>query len=110
MIKPTAGSRTIIKSLHIPDHTYNGKNGNWQFLLSHSVNLDFLSAIGGSKMIFHSLTFARSRGTLRMLMNDKIMFDLFHFINSTKYCETKETICALYFITSSHFPTRVRYA
>ena len=44
-------------------------------------------------MIFHSLTFfaesARevyntSRGTLGMLMNDKIMFDCHYCINSTK--------------------------
>ena len=63
-------------------------------------------------MIFHSLTFARSpegsvenRGTLRMLMNDKIMFDRYYCINSTKHCENEENIGALYFITSSHFPT-----
>ena len=73
-------------------------------------------------MIFHSLTFARSRGkcrkprakpsrgTLRMLMNDKIMFDRYYCINSTKNCENEENIGALYFITSPHFPTRVRYA
>ena len=66
-------------------------------------------------MIFHSLTFARSRGklktegeargfqpsrgTLRMLMNDKIMFDRYYCINSTKTCENEENIGALYFIT-----------
>ena len=74
-------------------------------------------------MIFHSLTFARSqgkcckprtklevfntsRGTLRVLMNDKIMFDCYYCINS-KHCKIEENIGALYFITSSHFPTRV---
>ena len=45
-----------------------------------------------------------------MLMNDKIMFDRYYCINSTKHCETEENICALYFRTSPHFPTRVRYA
>ena len=54
--------------------------------------------------------FQPSRGTLRMLMNDKVMFDRYYCINSTKYCENEEKIGALYFITSSHFPTRVRYA
>ena len=51
-------------------------------------------------MIFHSLTFKPSQGTLRMLMNDKIMFDRYYFINSTKHCENKENICALYYVTS----------
>ena len=54
--------------------------------------------------------FQPSRGTLRMLMNDKIMFDRYYCINSTKHCENEENIGALYFITSPHFPTRVRYA
>ena len=54
--------------------------------------------------------FQPSRGTLRMLMNDKIMFDRYYCINSTKNCENEENIGALYFITSPHFPTRVRYA
>ena len=54
--------------------------------------------------------FQPSRGTLGMLMNDKIMFDRYYCINSTKYCENEENIGALYFITSAHFPTRVRYA
>ena len=54
--------------------------------------------------------FQPSRGTLRMLMNDRIMFDRYYCINSTKHCENEENIGALYFITSPHFPTRVRYA
>ena len=45
-----------------------------------------------------------------MLMNDKIMFDRYFCINSTKHSENEENIGALYFITSPHFPTRVRYA
>ena len=54
--------------------------------------------------------FQLSRGTLRMLMNDKIMFDRYYCINSTKNCENELSIGALCFITSPHFPTRVRYA
>ena len=54
--------------------------------------------------------FQPSRGTLRMLMNDKIMFDRYYCIKSTKHFENEENIGALYFITSPHFPTRVRYA
>ena len=54
--------------------------------------------------------FQPSRGTLRMLMNGKIMFDRYYCKNSTKHCENEENIGALYFITSPHFPTRVRYA
>ena len=45
-----------------------------------------------------------------MSMNEKIMFDRYYCINSTKHCENEENIGALYFITSPHFPTRVRYA
>ena len=44
-----------------------------------------------------------------MLMNDKIMFDRYYCMNSTQHCENEENIGALYFITSSHFPMRVRY-
>ena len=60
-------------------------------------------------MIFHSLTFAfalgfqPSRGTLRMLMNDKIMFERYYCINSTKNCENEDNIGALYFITHHIF-------
>ena len=45
-----------------------------------------------------------------MLMNDKIMFDHYYCINSTKHWENEENIGALYFIASPYFPTRVRYA
>ena len=48
-----------------------------------------------------ALGFQPSPGTLRMLMNDKIMFDC---INSTKHCENEEKLDTLYFITLSHFP------
>ena len=53
--------------------------------------------------------FQHFRGTLRKLMNEKIMFDRYYCINSAKHCENEENIGALYFITSSHFPTRVRF-
>ena len=49
------------------------------------------------------------RGTLRMLMNDKIMFDRYYCINSAKHCENKENNVTLYFITSSQYPTRGRF-
>ena len=41
-----------------------------------------------------------------MLMNEKIMFDRYYCINSTKHCKIEENIGTLYFITS-HFPMRV---
>ena len=53
--------------------------------------------------------FQPSRGTSRMLMIDKIMIDRYYCINSAKHCENEENICALDFITSSHFPMRVRF-
>ena len=51
--------------------------------------------------------FQPSRRTLWMLMNDKIMFDRYYCINSTKHCKNEENIVTLYFITSSHFPTEL---
>ena len=44
-----------------------------------------------------------------MLMNGNIMFDRCYCINSAKHIENEENIDALYFITSSHFPTRVPF-
>ena len=41
--------------------------------------------------------FQPSRGTLRMLLNDKIIFDRYYCINSAKHCENEENIGALYF-------------
>ena len=40
--------------------------------------------------------FQPSRGTLQMLMNDKIMFDRYYCINSAKHCENKENIGELF--------------
>ena len=63
---------------------------------------------GGIKHDFPFINI-RKVPTLRMLMNDKIMFDRYYCINSAKHCENEENIGALYLITSSHFPTRVRF-
>ena len=57
-----------------------------------------------------ALGFQPSQGTLRMLMNDKIMFDRYYCISSSKHCENEENIGALYFITSPQIPTQIRYA
>ena len=43
--------------------------------------------------------FQQSQGTLRMLMNDKILFDRYYCINSATHCENEENSGALYFIT-----------
>ena len=50
--------------------------------------------------------FQPSRGTLRMLMNNKLMFDRYYCIISTKTLQNEEIIGALYFTAISHFPTR----
>ena len=36
--------------------------------------------------------FQPSRGALRIVMNDRIMFDRFYCINSGKHCEMKKTL------------------
>ena len=50
-------------------------------------------------MIFHSITFARR----------KVLRDRYYCINSTKHYKNEENILALYFITTSHLPTGVRF-
>ena len=52
--------------------------------------------------------FHPSRGTLRMLMNDKIMFGRYYCINSANHCENEENIGALYFITFSYAITLLK--
>ena len=57
--------------------------------------------IKGSNMIFHSLTFPRSRvrcwkPRAKSWMNDKIMFDCYYCINSKETTENWENVCALY--------------
>ena len=68
-----------------------------------------IQLIEGSNIIFHSLTFTRSQGpegsvenpgVANVIMNDKIMFDCYYCINSTKHCKNEENIGTLYFITS----------
>ena len=81
-----------------------GIKHDFPFINIHKVPREVLKTEGEAR------GFQPSRGTLRMLMNDKIMFDRYYCINSTKHCENEENNCALYFITSQHFPTRVRYA
>ena len=45
--------------------------------------------------------FQPSRGTLRMLMNDKIMFDRYYCINSANHCKNKKTL-AHYILLPHH--------
>ena len=45
--------------------------------------------------------FQPSRETLQMLMNDKIMFDLYYCINSANHFKNEENIGSLNFITST---------
>ena len=55
--------------------------------------------------------FQPSRGALRMLMNDKTMFDRYYCINSRNQCENEESIGALYFfnlITFSYASTLLK--
>ena len=84
-------------------------------------------AIEGSNMIFHSLTFARShwgsvenrgeargfqpsRGTLRMLMNDKIMFVRYYCMNSAKIAKTRKHWRTIFYnlITFSYASTLLK--
>ena len=39
------------------------------------------------KTVGEARCFQPSRGTLRMLMNDKMMFDRYYCINSAKHCQ-----------------------
>ena len=83
--------------------TYNrGIKHDFSFINIRKVSREVLKTEGEAR------GFQPSRGTLRMLMNDKIMFDRY-CINSAKRCENEENIGALYFITSLHFPTQVRF-
>ena len=83
-------------------HVNRGIKHDFPFINIRKVPREVLKTEGEAR------GFQVSRGTLRMLMNDKIRFD--RSIHSTKHCENDEYIGALYFITSSHFPTGVRYA
>ena len=98
----------MVSNLHnyfdIDDKTNRGIKHDFPFINIRMVPREVLKNEGEAR------GFQPSRVTLRMLMNDKIMFDRYYCINSTKHCENDENIGALYFITSPHFPTRVRYA
>ena len=50
--------------------------------------------------------FQPSRGTLRMLMNDKIMFDRYYCINSANHCENEKTLA--HYILKSHAITLLK--
>ena len=80
-----------------------GIKHDFPFIDIHKVPREVLKTEGEAR------GFQPSRGTMRMLMNDKIMFDCYYCINSVNYCENEENIDTLYFITSSHFPTLVRF-
>ena len=96
MTMETFSSETLHASIR-------GIKRDFPFINIHKVPREVLKTEGEAR------GFQPSRGTLRMLKNDKIMFDRYDFINSANHFENEENIGALYFITSSHFPTRVRF-
>ena len=63
-----------------------GVKHGFPFINIHKVPKEVLNTEG------FALGFQLSRGTLRMLMNDKIMFDRYYCINSAKHCENEENI------------------
>ena len=74
---------------------YRGIKHDCPFINNRKVPREVLKTEGEAR------GFQPSRGTLRMLMNDKNMLDRYYCINSTKHCENeKKNIGALYFITS----------
>ena len=78
---------------------YNSNRGikhNFPFINIRKVPREVLKTEGEAR------GFQPSRGTLRMLMNDKIMFYRYYCINSAKHCENEENIGALYFISFSY--------
>ena len=96
---PWLGKRELICLLSFT----RGIKHDFPFINIFKVPREVLKTVGEAR------GFQPSRGTLRMLMSDKIMFDRYYCINSANHCENEENIGALYFITSSHFPTRVRF-
>ena len=97
---PTLKWSPSITSTNNPFKVNRGIKHDFQFIHIRKVPREVLKTEGEAR------GFQPSRGTLQMLMNDKIMFDRYYCINSTKHCENEENIGALYFITSSHSPTR----
>ena len=97
--------QTLKPMIYLPKYFFNRRIKNdFPFINIRKVPREVLKTEGEAG------GFQPSRGTLQMLMYDKIMFDHYYCINSTKHCETEENIGILYFITSPHFPTRVGYA
>ena len=90
----------VENNLHI---SFRGIEHDFPFINIRKVPREVLKTEGIAR------GFQPSRGTLRMLMNDKIMFDRYYCINSANNYENEENIGALYFTASSHFPTQVRF-
>ena len=87
----------------LPDFYIRGIKHDFPFINIRKVPREVLKTEGEAR------GFQTSLGTLRMLMNDKILFDRYYCINSAKHCENEENIGGLYFITSSNFRTRVHF-
>ena len=66
--------------------------------LSHAISLAV-----NYRLFLHSDVSFRFNGK-----NEKVVLE--YCINSTKHCKNEENIGVLYFITSSQFHTRLRYA
>ena len=71
-----------------------GTKHDLPFIIIHKVPREVLKIEGEARGL------QPSRGTLRMSMDEKIMFDPYYCINSSKHCKIEENIGALYFITS----------
>ena len=65
-----------------PSFMIGGIKHDFPFINICKVPREVLKTEGGAR------GFQPSRGTLQMLMNEKIMFDRYYCINSTKYCVT----------------------
>ena len=78
-----------------------GKRNTWIGFFNRGIKHDF-PFINICKVPREVLKTEGKARALRMLMNDKIMFDRYYYINAANHCENEENIGALYFITSSH--------
>ena len=85
LLKPVLG---VVASVA---HFIRGIKHDFPFINIRMVPREVLKTEGDAR------GFQPSRGTLRMSMNDKIIFDRYYCINSTKHCENEENIAALYF-------------
>ena len=67
------------------NHFYNrGIKHDFPFINIYNIPREVLKTEGEAR------GFQPSRGTLRMLMNDKIMFDRCYCINSANHCENEK--------------------